>query len=221
MQYLPAVEIETGSTPATASVIWLHGLGADGYDFVPIVSELELPNELAIRFIFPHAPELPVTVNGGYLMPAWYDILEMNLERKIDVTQLRASASKVHALIEREIARGIPSERILLAGFSQGGAVAYDAGLLFEKPLGGLLIMYSYLATQESLDINPANQQIPILIQHGQQDLVVPEILGQRAFRFLVDQGCRVDYESYAMDHSLCAEQLTSIARWLQQILKS
>lgn len=220
MKYLSAVEIETGSAPMVASVIWLHGLGADGYDFVPVVSELGLPGELAIRFIFPHAPELPVTVNGGYLMPAWYDILEMNLERKIDLPQLLRSAAQVHALIEREMTRGIPSQRILLAGFSQGGAVVYQAGLSFDKPLAGLLIMSSYLATQASLKIAPANQATPILIQHGQQDHVVPELLGQRAFRFLTDQGCKPDYESYAMDHSLCAEQIQSIARWLQLTLK-
>ncbi len=127
MKYLPCVEIET-AVDVTASVIWLHGLGADGHDFAPLVPELQLPDDLAIRFIFPHAPSIPVTINSGYLMPAWYDILEMNLERKVDERQLIASAEAVQRLVEREIARGVASEKIILVGFSQGGAVAYLAG---------------------------------------------------------------------------------------------
>lgn len=219
MDYLPCVEIETGASPVSASVIWLHGLGADGHDFAALVPELNLPDNLAIRFIFPHAPELPVTVNGGYVMPAWYDILEMNLERKIDEQQLLVSAVAVQALIERELARGIKSERIILAGFSQGGAVVYQAGLSFAKPLAALLVMSSYCATQVSLQIHPANQTTPIIIQHGSRDDVVPEVLGQRAYRFLSDHSCRVAYESYVMEHSLCAEQIVSISRWLQKLL--
>jgi phospholipase/carboxylesterase len=218
MNYLPCVEIETGTTPVSASVIWLHGLGADGHDFAPLVPELNLPDSLAIRFVFPHAPELPITVNGGYVMPAWYDILEMNLERKIDEQQLLVSAVAVQALIERELTRGIKAERIILAGFSQGGAVVYQAGLSFDKPLAGLLVMSSYCATQASLQIHPANQATPIIIQHGSQDGVVQEVLGQRAYRFLVDRGCQVTYESYAMEHSLCPEQILSISRWLQKL---
>lgn len=132
MHYLPAVEVEPTS-PATAAVIWLHGLGADGHDFVPIIPELGLPPDHGIRFIFPHAPDMPVTVNGGYVMPAWYDILEIDLDRKVDVAQLQASAREVGKLIEREIARGIPSERIVIVGFSQGGAVAYQAALSYPN----------------------------------------------------------------------------------------
>lgn len=216
MNYLPCVEIETGVQPVSASVIWLHGLGADGHDFAPLVPELNLPDALAIRFIFPHAPARSVTVNGGYVMPAWYDILEMNLERKIDEQQLLVSAAAIHALIEREVARGIRTERIVLAGFSQGGAVVYQAGLSFAKPLAGLLIMSSYCATQASLQIAGANHATPIVIQHGSEDGVVPEVLGQRAYRFLSDRGCPVTYESYVMEHSLCAPQILSISRWLQ-----
>lgn len=219
MNYLPCVEIETGTTPVSASVIWLHGLGADGHDFVPLVPELDLPDSLAIRFVFPHAPELPVTVNGGYVMPAWYDILEMNLERKIDEQQLLLSAAAVQALIERELTRGVKAERIILAGFSQGGAVVYQAGLSFDKPLAGLLVMSSYCATHASLQIHPANQTTPTIIQHGSQDGVVQEVLGQRAYRFLADRGCQVVYESYVMEHSLCPEQILSISRWLQKML--
>lgn len=219
MNYLSCVEIETGASPASASVIWLHGLGADGHDFAPLVPELNLPESLAIRFIFPHAPERAVTVNDGYLMPAWYDILEMNLERKIDTEQLLMSAAAVQALIEREIARGVKSERIILAGFSQGGAVVYQAGLSFDEPLAGLLVMSSYCATHASLQIHPANQATPIIIQHGNQDGVVQEVLGQRAYRLLSDRGCQVSYETYAMEHNLCAEQILSLSQWLQKLL--
>lgn len=218
MKYLPCVEIETAED-VTASVIWLHGLGADGHDFAPLVPELQLPAGLAIRFIFPHAPSIPVTINGGYVMPAWYDILEMNLERKIDESQLSESASEVHLLIEREIARGIGSERIILAGFSQGGAVVYQAGLSFTRSLAGLLVMSSYFATHASLQIHPANQLAPILIQHGSSDAVVNEVLGQRAYRLLLDRGCLVSYESYAMEHTVCAEQIKSISHWIQSVL--
>lgn len=220
MDYLPCVEIETGKLPVSASVIWLHGLGADGHDFAPLVPELNLPESLSVRFIFPHAPEIPVTINGGYIMPAWYDILEMNLERKIDEQQLLISAAAVQALIAREQARGIQPARIILAGFSQGGAVVYQAGLSFEQPLAGLLVMSSYLATQASLQIAPANHRTPILIQHGSRDGVVPELLGQRAFRFLGDKDCQVSYETYAMEHTLCAEQILSISNWLQCLLR-
>lgn len=220
MDYLPCVEVETGAVPVSASVIWLHGLGADGHDFAPLVPELNLPESLAVRFIFPHAPEIPVTINGGYVMPAWYDILEMNLERKIDEEQLLISAVAVQALIAREQARGIQSKRIILAGFSQGGAVVYQAGLSFDQPLAGLLVMSSYLATQASLQIASANQVTPIMIQHGSHDGVVPEMLGQRAYRFLADRGCKVSYESYAMEHTLCAEQILSISNWLQFLLR-
>lgn len=218
MKYLPCVEIET-AVDVTASVIWLHGLGADGHDFAPLVPELQLPDDLAIRFIFPHAPSIPVTINGGYLMPAWYDILEMNLERKIDEQQLLASACEVHALIERELERGISSKRIILAGFSQGGAVVYQAGLSFNQPLAGLLVMSSYFATHASLQIHSANQFTPIFIQHGSNDSVVNEVLGQRAYRLLLDRGCQVNYESYVMEHTVCAEQIKSISRWIQSAL--
>ena len=138
--YLPCVE-RNPATDATAAIIWLHGLGADGHDFEPIVPELKLPSSLAIRYIFPHAPSMPVTVNNNMLMPAWYDILEFGEERKLNVPQLLASAIAVHTLIDREIARGIPSDRILLAGFSQGGAVNYQAGLTYDKPLAGMLML--------------------------------------------------------------------------------
>lgn len=220
MDYLPCVEVVSAAgKPAMASVIWLHGLGADGYDFSPLVPELQLPSSVPIRFIFPHAPSIAVTINGGYIMPAWYDILEMNLERKVDEKQLVASALAIHQLIEREIDRGIDSRHIFLAGFSQGGAVAYQAGLTFHKPLAGLLVMSSYFATSGSIQPHVVNAQIPILIQHGTADSVVSEILGRRAHQELQARGYPVVYETFEMDHSVCTEQINSISRWLCQHL--
>lgn len=220
MEYLPCVEIVTQpQLPVIASVIWLHGLGADGNDFAPLVPELRLPGDLSVRFIFPHAPQIPVTINAGYIMPAWYDILEMNLDRKVDEPQLIASAEAVQRLVEREIARGVASEKIILVGFSQGGAVAYHAGLTYEKPLAGLLILSSYFATHASASIHTANQKTPILVQHGSRDPVVNEGLGQRAYRFLQDHGCTVSYESYPMEHTVCMEQVKSMSKWIQSVL--
>jgi phospholipase/carboxylesterase len=221
MEYLPCIEILTQpQLPVTASVIWLHGLGADGNDFAPLVPQLHLPKDLSVRFIFPHAPHIPVTINAGYVMPAWYDILEMNLERKVDETQLIASAVEVQRLIERELARGVASEKIILVGFSQGGAVAYHAGLTYEKSLAGLLILSSYFATHASATIHPANQQVPIMIQHGSRDPIVNEALGQRAYRYLQDRGGNVSYESYPMEHTVCMEQVKSMSGWIQTVLK-
>lgn len=220
MEYLPCVEVESNpNATAVASVIWLHGLGADGYDFAPLVPELQLPASLPVRFIFPHAPSIPVTINGGYIMPAWYDILEMNLDRKVDEAQLIVSATAVQQLVDREIARGINSQHIFLAGFSQGGAVVYQAGLSYSKPLAGLLVMSSYFATAGSVQIHTANVQTPILIQHGVLDAVVSEILGQRAYKDLQTRGHNVVYETYAMEHSVCAEQIVAISDWIQQRL--
>lgn len=221
MSYLPSVEIETQpGMAAQASVIWLHGLGANGYDFSSLVPELHLPSSLAVRFIFPHAPEMPVTVNGGYVMPAWYDILEMDFERKVDEPQLRASAKAIQALIEREIERGVAPNKIALVGFSQGGAVVYEAGLSCAHGLAGILVMSSYFATVNTLKIHSQNQQLPILIQHGSEDEVVNEALGQRAFRQLSDMGLSVKYQSFSMGHSVCPEQVARISIWLQSLLK-
>ena len=218
MTYLPCVEIDPAS-PATASVIWLHGLGANGHDFEPIVPELKLPPDLPIRFIFPHAPEMPVTINGGYIMPAWYDILEMNIERKVDETQLRQSASQVVKLIEREIERGVPANRIILAGFSQGGAVAYEAALSYGKPLAGLLCLSTYLATKDSLQRHAANQDIPVQVFHGSLDPVVPVSLGEDACEVLKGWGYAVEYGTYPIEHSVCLEEILSISEWLQRVL--
>ena len=214
---LRCVEIEP-SAQATASVIWLHGLGASGHDFEPIVPELQLPAELPVRFIFPHAPQIPVTVNGGMVMPAWYDILAMDIDRKVDEAGVLASADAVDALIEREIARGIPSERIIIAGFSQGGAVAYQAALRHPQPLAGLLTLSTYMA----MPVTPssANASLPVMICHGSMDPMVPEQLGQRAAATLTELGYTPQYKSYPMEHMVCLEQIRDIGKWLTERLK-
>ena len=218
MSLLPAIEQETRSNP-DAAVIWLHGLGADGHDFAPIVPELNLPETLAIRFIFPHAPAIPVTVNNGYVMPAWFDILEMDIDRKVDAAQLLVSAAAINRLIDRELERGIDSRRIILAGFSQGGAVAYQASLCHPQPLGGLIAMSTYFATSDSAVLSEANRDLPIEIQHGVYDPVVPQAHGVRAAGILKDHGYRVAFRTYPMDHSVCPQQIGDIAAALQRFL--
>lgn len=218
MDYLPAIEIET-ATPVTASVIWLHGLGANGHDFEPVVPELGLPEDLGVRFIFPHAPARPVTINGGMAMPAWYDILSINLDREVDEDQLRHSAAQTQALIDREISRGVPSERIVLAGFSQGGAVVYEAALSFEQPLAGLLVLSSYFATAESIELHKANSDLPILICHGDRDPVVPEQLGQQAVRKLSEFNYQAQYKTYPLEHSVSLPEILDIGAWLKHVL--
>lgn len=218
MTLLPAIEKETSARP-DSTVIWLHGLGADGNDFAPIVPDLQLPDTAAIRFIFPHAPAIPVTVNGGYVMPAWYDIMEMQIDRGIDIEGLMASARTINGFIDRELDRGIDSRRIIIAGFSQGGAVAYQVVLSHDKPLGGLLAMSTYLATADTLDYKAVNKEIPIKVQHGLHDPIVPEYLGRKAVTRLIKEGYRVSYQSYPMEHSVCPAQIDNISQWLQSIL--
>ena len=216
---LPNLTIEP-KQPADSCVIWLHGLGADGHDFAPIVPELNLPTSLSTRFIFPHAPEIPVTINGGMVMPAWYDILEMQLERTIDTEQLCASADEVVKIINQQVELGIPANRIIVAGFSQGGAVAYQTALSFPKPLAGLLALSTYFATEKTLSKHPANQNIPILIMHGSHDDIVPESLGIKARKHLIEFNYKVDYVSYPMPHSVCLEQIKHIGKWFENCLK-
>lgn len=217
-QLLPCVEIEPQQA-ANRSVIWLHGLGADGNDFAPIVPHIKVAAGLHIRYVFPHAPKLAVTINGGMVMPAWYDILSMHIEREVDTQQLRQSAAAVNALIAREVERGIKPEHIVLAGFSQGGAVVYEAGLTHPQRLAGLLVMSSYLATAASIACHPANQHLPILIQHGSHDPVVAEQLGQQAQQWLLQHDYPVQYQRYPMQHQVCAEQIADIARWFNSVL--
>jgi phospholipase/carboxylesterase len=218
MNYLPSAEVQPKLT-ADASVIWLHGLGADGHDFEAIVPELNLPEALAIRFIFPHAPSIAVTINGGLKMPAWYAILEMSIERQVDLAGLNSSAKQIQALIDREIGRGIPADRIVIAGFSQGGAVAYQAALTYPQPLAGLLAMSTYFATKENIQPDAANQNLNIEIMHGSRDPVVDPSLGEQALNSLTEMGFQPSYKSYIMEHCVCAEQITDISAWLVKLL--
>ena len=218
MNYLPCEIIETNNT-IDAAVIWLHGLGASGHDFVPIIPELQLPEDLGIRFIFPHAPSIPVTINGGLTMPAWYDILAMDIDRKIDTKQILASAQAVIDLVEQQIALGISSKRIILAGFSQGGAVVYQAALSYNKPLAGLMALSTYFATFKTLEPAPENQDIPIQIFHGTMDPVVQETMGLQAKESLTAMGYQPAYKSYLMQHEVCMQEIKDISHWLQDIL--
>ncbi|MEE2764637.1 MAG: alpha/beta fold hydrolase [Pseudomonadota bacterium] len=216
MQDLDYIELETASNP-TAAVIWLHGLGASGHDFEPVVPELGLPDGAAVRFIFPHAPNLPVTINGGMTMPAWYDIKAMDIDRVVDTEQLMASADAVAKLVDREIERGVPAENIVIAGFSQGGAVAYELGLTYPKRLAGVLALSTYFATAESIQRSEANAGIPINVYHGTFDPVVPESLGVRSVETLKDMGFEPSYQTYPMEHSVCLEEVLDIGRFIRQ----
>ena len=218
MNLLPAIEMETRPQP-DATVIWLHGLGADGNDFAPIVPELMLPAKMAVRFIFPHAPSMPVTVNGGFVMPAWYDIYNVTIDRQVDTEGIMRSANAITAFINREKERGIAANRVVLAGFSQGGAIAYQVALSHEERLAGLLSMSTYLATEDSIYLHRANKTIPVAVHHGLYDPVVPEKLGREAARRLEQAGYKVTYRSYPMEHSVCAEQIIDISAWLQGVL--
>jgi phospholipase/carboxylesterase len=218
MSLLPAIEFDTGPDP-NYCVIWLHGLGADGNDFAPIVPALKLPARPTIRFIFPHAPQMPVTVNGGMVMPAWYDIVEMQIERRVDVDGLLASAASINAFVDREIGRGLKEENIVIAGFSQGGAVAYHVALNRSSPLCGLLAMSTYCAACERLESHAQLTGLPIEIHHGLYDPVVPERLGKEASAFLEEHGYAPVYRTYPMEHQVCAEQIGDISKWLQTII--
>ena len=215
---LDAVEIETQAEPS-ASIIFLHGLGASGHDFEPIASELKLKIPGGVRFIFPHAPKRVVTINGGLMMPAWYDILTHDIDRRVDTNQLRASAADISQLLEREIERGVDSKRIFIAGFSQGGAVGFELALSYPKPLGGLIALSTYFASIDSIDYHEANTNLDIFIAHGQFDTIVPESLGQKANTALLDAGYRTTYRRYAIDHSVCMPEIQDISKWLTERL--
>jgi len=218
MELLSAIEMETGPDP-TWSVIWLHGLGADGNDFAPVVEVLKLPASPAVRFIFPHAPQIPVTVNGGMVMPAWYDVLDMQIERRIDTQGLRASADAITGFVDRESERGISRENLILAGFSQGGAVAYHLALTGVQPFGGLLVMSTYCATCDTIDDHARHAGLPIEIHHGLYDQIVPERLGRDAKAFLEEHGYKPSYRTYPMEHNVCAEQIEDISQWFSSIM--
>lgn len=215
---LPHVEVETHANP-DASIIWLHGLGADGHDFEPIVGQLDLPKNAAIRFIFPHAPSLAVTINNGMVMPAWYDILEMSIERKVDHVQLKKSVDAIIDFIHHEIDRGINSDRIIIAGFSQGGAVAFETALAFPQKLAGLLALSTYFATKDSILFPPANKNLPIAIHHGEYDPIVPFRLATDSSELLAAKGYPVELKNYPMEHSVCRQQIADIRQWFINVL--
>ena len=214
---LPSLEVETAPAPKFA-VIWLHGLGADGSDFVPIVPELGLPAGCAVRFVFPHAPHRPVTCNGGYVMRAWYDIISLASDsRRIDEAGIVLSRQAVRQLIARENERGIPCRRIFLAGFSQGGAVAYTTALTHPERLAGLLALSTYLPTPAlvAAEASAANRDIPVFVAHGTQDDVVSPALGRQALDFLKEHGYHPAWHDYPMPHAVCQEEIEAIGLWL------
>jgi phospholipase/carboxylesterase len=215
-----AVEVDTGRNP-NAAVIWLHGLGADGHDFEPVVPQLVQPQERALRFVFPHAPVRPVTLNNGYAMRAWYDIAALNRAAAEDERGIRASQSTIDALIRRENARGIASERIVLAGFSQGGAMALFAGTRQAQKLAGImgLSCYLVLAARLAAERNAVNDATPIFLAHGSQDPVVAPELGAEARRLLQAAGYTVEWHAYSMPHAVCPQEILDIAAWLRRVL--
>lgn len=217
---LPAIEITTGPAPRS-SILILHGLGADGNDFAPIAQELDLSAVGDVRFVLPHAPTRPVTINGGYVMRAWYDILGADLARREDAAGLRASMDEVRALIRQENERGIPSERIVLAGFSQGCAMALLTGLRHDERLAGLVGLSGYLplAGTTAAERHAANADVPIFLAHGRHDGVVPIHRATESRDLLVSLGYTVEWHEYTMEHSVCIEEIGALNEFLLEVL--
>ncbi|MGH8619109.1 MAG: alpha/beta hydrolase [Burkholderiales bacterium] len=223
-ELLETIEVETGKNP-TAAVIWMHGLGADGNDFVPVVPELGLADSGPVRFVFPNAPMRAVTINNGYVMRAWYDIVPGDLEGNVrvpDAEGIRASQVQIEALIAREAGRGIPARRVVLAGFSQGGAITLQAGLRHPDRLAGLLVLSSYLPLAEAVaaEAAPANRDVPVFMAHGAYDPVIPLDRAVRSRDALQQLGYAIDWHEYPMQHSVCMEEIQAIGTWLRQVLK-
>ncbi len=216
------VVLEPGAgAAANACVIWLHGLGADGYDFVPIVPELRLPEDCAPRFVFPHAPVRPVTLNGGMRMRAWYDILGLSAAAAEDETGIRESARLVEQWIRREREAGIAASRIAIAGFSQGGAIALHTALRHAEPLAGVLALSTYLPLRDAIDeASSANRRVPILMCHGLYDPILPVEAAERSRDLLRAGGYEVQWRSYPMQHQVCAEEIADISAWLGRVLR-
>jgi phospholipase/carboxylesterase len=217
-ELLEAIEIETAKNPK-ASIIWLHGLGADGNDFAPIVPEIRLPRS-AIRFVFPHAPVQPVTINGGMRMRAWYDIAD-GANRREDERGVRASQVLIEALIGREKERGTKAERLVLAGFSQGGAIALQTGLRHPERIAGIMALSTYVPVGEKLtaEASPANRDVPIFMAHGSYDPVIPLARAEQSRKLLESLGYPVEWREYCMPHSVCPEELADIGDWLAKVL--
>ncbi len=223
MPALETIELETANNP-TAAVIWMHGLGADGNDFVPIVKELDLAGAPGIRFVFPHAPTRPVTINNGYLMRAWYDISFGDLEgktRRADEKGLRESQAQIGELIAQEQSRGIAASKIVLAGFSQGGAIALQTGLRHPEKLAGVMALSTYLPLAESFaaEATAANKATSVFMAHGTHDPVVPYSMGDNSRKILEQAGYVLEWHDYPMQHSVCLEEVTDIGRWLVKVL--
>jgi phospholipase/carboxylesterase len=220
IKHLARVTVEPKST-ATSCVIWLHGLGDSGDGFAPIVPVLNLPKNHGIRFIFPHAPEQAVTINQGYVMRSWYDIKSMDLHNRADMAGVLESEQAIHALIQQQIDSGIAANKIVLAGFSQGGVISLFTGLRYRRALAGIMALSCYLPTADKLPDNChiANKQTPILQNHGEQDDVVPMSSGKLANQLLIDAGYNTKWQSYRMPHSVLPEQLSDISAWLVNTL--
>ena len=216
---LPCIEQEPPGA-ATAAVIWLHGLGADGHDFAPIVPQLGLPPGHGVRFVFPHAPRIPVTLNGGFVMPAWYDIKSLDRAGH-DEAGIRRSAAEIAKLVARENARGIPPSRIGLAGFSQGGAIALFTGLRHPQRLAGIMALSTFLVAPEAIaaELAPANRDVPIFQAHGTLDPMVPNALGTFTREWLTQRGWTVESHDYPMAHQVCLEEIQAVGAWLRGVL--
>ena len=214
---LETLEIETAPNPR-ASIIWLHGLGADGNDFAPLADEIDLP--IGVRYIFPHAPMMPVSINGGYVMRAWYDISDAAIRRE-DEAGVRASQQSVEVLLAREKSRGIGASRIVLAGFSQGGAIALQAGLRHGERLAGIMALSTYvpLADRLAAEANPANLGVPIFMAHGTADPMIPLARAQASRDLLLEQGYALEWSEYRMPHSVCPQEIADIGVWLGRVL--
>jgi phospholipase/carboxylesterase len=215
---LPHIALETGDSPQH-SIIWLHGLGADGEDFVPVAEQMELP--VVVRYIFPHAPMQPVTINGGYVMRAWYDIIATNIGAQQDEAGIRDSQAEIEKLIAQERQRGVASQNIYLAGFSQGGAIALHTGLRHAERLGGIVALSTYLPLAQTLaeEASAVNRHLPIFMAHGSDDPIVPCALGKSSAQKLTELGYRLSWHEYGMPHSVCLEEIGDLADWLAERL--
>ena len=217
MQTPETVEVTTGENPV-GSIIWLHGLGADGHDFEPIVPQIQLPEAVALRFVFPHAPVRPVTINGGMEMRAWYDILSLDTEGRADAEGVLASSVMLDGLIAREVERGIDASKIVLAGFSQGGAIAIHTALQTAHKIAGLMALSSYIAIPDAADNEPAARDLPIFMAHGSHDPVLPMHLGRASADKLIASGYSVEWHEYPMAHAVCPQEIADISDWLAVI---
>jgi phospholipase/carboxylesterase len=217
---LDAIQVETAPNP-TASVVWMHGLGADGHDFEPIVPELRLPARLSVRFVFPHAPLRPVTINQGHVMRAWYDIRALAGARREDEAGVRQSARQIEALLERERKRGVAPGRLVLAGFSQGGAMALHVGLRYPERLAGVMALSCYLPLADTLaaEAAPANRDVPIFWAHGVHDPMIPVAMAELGRQQVAALGYSIEWHQYAIPHSVSAEEIADVAGWLGRVL--